>query len=576
MFSDRNILTSFFLLSLLIFSHGLSIHGIEYRDDEIFYYQSTQEMIQNHDVLSPTYFGANRFEKPILFYWFILLFYKIFGVNWFAARFVSVIFAGLTVCLTWKIARHLFDRRIATLSALILMTTPLFFRHAKNAVPGMALTFFVVAAMSCLLQILRAEELPVEEKQRLQNKYSILFFVACGLGFMIKGYTAIVVPWGTLLVYAFWSKTPGILKTIRFGRGILIFLLIVSPWFIYMIWRHGHVYLDHVLIVETKERLIGNEAGNFLIVWIKKFVSHIGFYLKNMFSYFAPWSLFLFLGLPLLFKKTSLDTNLKFLLSWFGLVFFFFASLYFVINHYLMALIVPFAILVSYVFLTQGKSDTVLKIQKISVVVTFTLGFLGFSLFLVLFMGISKIWLILLFIFYALLLGILLKSKTPLTAPVLLSLLILCVFCQSNLLGKAKLTSQATLQNFAKVINSDPIHHVIGVGSHDIHRKEFQTYFDQKVDKLGMSDADKTRVRLKLFLTTHKKRVYCLILEKDLKDYLKKFPRENLVTVKEDSIVRRRMSIDKNFFIALAKLDQATIHQYLMERIILLRKDPHG
>ena len=132
------------------------MHGLEYRDDEIFYFKSTQEMLQNGNILSPTYFGEDRFQKPILYYWMVLLSYKIFGVNWFGARLVAVIFAGLTVCLTWLIGRALFNRRVAALSAVILMTIPLFFRHAKNAVPDMVLNFFIVGAIYCAIRFVQS------------------------------------------------------------------------------------------------------------------------------------------------------------------------------------------------------------------------------------------------------------------------------------------------------------------------------------------------------------------------------------------------------------------------------------
>jgi len=81
-----------FLLGVFVFTRGLSIHGLEYRDDEIFYYKSTQEMLHTGDILSPTYFSEDRFQKPILYYWLVLISYKIFGANWFSARFVAVFF----------------------------------------------------------------------------------------------------------------------------------------------------------------------------------------------------------------------------------------------------------------------------------------------------------------------------------------------------------------------------------------------------------------------------------------------------------------------------------------------------
>src|SRR5437867_3258135 len=139
-FTKNTVIILFWLvLGLFIFGQNLSLHGIEYRDDEIFYYNSTQEMLKTGNYLSPTYFGEDRFQKPILFYWLILVAYKLSGVSWFSARIVSVFFAALTVGLTWLMARRFFNDKIATLSALILMTVPLFFRHSKNAVPDMTL-----------------------------------------------------------------------------------------------------------------------------------------------------------------------------------------------------------------------------------------------------------------------------------------------------------------------------------------------------------------------------------------------------------------------------------------------------
>jgi len=172
-----------FFIGLFVYTRGLNNHGFEYRDDEIFYFKSTQEMVNTGNYLSPTYFGEDRFQKPILFYWLIIFSYKIFGLNWFAARFVSSVFAALSICTTFFIAKDLFsNKRIATLSAFILMTIPMFYRHAKNAVPDMALNYFIILAIYCAIRF-------VQNPQK--QKYSILFFLSCGLGFMIKGFAAL-------------------------------------------------------------------------------------------------------------------------------------------------------------------------------------------------------------------------------------------------------------------------------------------------------------------------------------------------------------------------------------------------
>ena len=163
------------------------------------------------------------------------------------------------------------------------------------------------------------------------------------------------------------------------------------------------------------------------------------------------------------------------------------------------------------------------------------------------------------------------------TAPLILGLFMLFVFAQSSLLEKAGVTAHATLQKFAVTINQEikvaaAKEAVIGVGSHDIHEKEFQVYFDRRVAKAAGSEEAETRARLAQLFATDKK-VYCLITEKDFELFLKDSFGGSLEIVQEDYIFRRRMNIDKGFFMALLKLDQTAVRRYLKEKLILIRKD---
>src|SRR3989338_701826 len=72
---DAKILALVFVMAILFLSQGLNAHGVGFRDDEIFYFKSTQEMLSSGNFLSPTYLGEYRFQKPILFYWLILAAY---------------------------------------------------------------------------------------------------------------------------------------------------------------------------------------------------------------------------------------------------------------------------------------------------------------------------------------------------------------------------------------------------------------------------------------------------------------------------------------------------------------------
>lgn len=559
---------------------------MEYRDDEIFYFKSTQEMVHTGNIMSPTYFGEDRFQKPILYYWLVLLSYKTFGMNWFGARFVAVIFAGLTICFTWLIGKALFDRRVATLGAIILMTVPLFFRHAKNAVPDMPLNFFIVWAIYCAIRFIQSFSENVDDQEKENpalTRYSVLFFVSCALGFMIKGFAALIIPILTVVAYSFTVKRAKILAKMRFGRGALIMLLIMLPWFVYMIKVHGQEYLNYMLVDETKNRLINIEGGNVLVKMAATFFDHCLFYLNVLGSYFAPWCIFLIGAIPLAFMGWKKD-GLRFMLIWFFVVFCFFSTMYFSINHYMLVLTTPFALLVSYFLLESFNRKLLIGkiavfLRKYMLLFILTVGSLAFSFLFVFLAGAAKWWLILLLIAYVAAVREIHKSSKPMTAPLILGAFMLFVFAQSSLLAKAGVTTHTTLQKFAVTINQEieasvAEKVVIGVGSHDIHEKEFQVYFDQRVLKAAASTAQETKSKLVQLFATDKK-VYCLITEKDFERFLKNSSPGSLKIVQEDYIFRRRMYIDKGFFVALLKLDRVAVRRYLKEKLILIRKDSH-
>jgi len=218
----------------------------------------------------------------------------------------------------------------------------------------------------------------------------------------------------------------------------------------------------------------------------------------------------------------------------------------------------------------------ILFARKYFPVIIFTVCSLAFAFLFVFLAGAAKWWLIIFLLFYIITIVRIHKSSNPIEAPLSLGILILVVFAQSSLLEKAGVTSHATLQKFATTINQAIIEDatrsiIVGVGSHDIHEKEFQVYFDQKVIKAAGSGIEETATKLaKLFETEG--HVYCLIIEKDFDQHLRSSSLGAFETIQEDYIFRRRMHLDRGFFNALMKLDQAAVNHYLKEKIILIKK----
>lgn len=556
----------FFLVSVVFFSQSLSLHGIEYRDDEIFYYQSTNEMAARGNFLSPTYFGENRFQKPILFYWLVTLSYKIFGPTWFAARFVSVIFAGLTVLMTWLIGKELFDKKTATIGCLILTTLPLFFHHAKNAVPDMTLNFFIVWALYYLLRFFQ------DPTRRI---YGTLFFISCGLGFMTKGFAALVIPITSFFIYALVTGKGEILRKINFPIGMLILGAIILPWFLVMMVLHGEGYLNYMVQTETVGRMISPLPENIFLKLSSTFLRNSGFYLNAIFSYFAPWCLFLIGALPYAIRAVVKDTEKResfaFLLIWFFAGFIFFSAIAVRINHLILVVTTPFALLLSRFFLGELKNKTIGIIVKTVVAILVILGLWGLIFIRVILLGEPAVWAMIFFLILAICMAQIVRTQRKFVAPLILSIVILSVYSQATLLSKTRLLSHSCLQGFAGQINEiRKDGDIIAVGSYDIHEKELQVYFDRPVRQAATSRENETQENLtKLFQLPPT--IYCLILDRDYDHFLGRQD-SRFEVLKEDLIFRRRIYPDKNLFVAFLKFDRPTIRRYFMEKIILIRK----
>jgi 4-amino-4-deoxy-L-arabinose transferase-like glycosyltransferase len=557
----------------LFFVQALNVHGIEYRDDEVFYYKSTQQMLATGDYLTPKYFQEHRFQKPILFYWLVLTSYKIFGANWFAARFVSVIFAALCVVLTWSMAQDFFGRRAAWLSSVILMTIPLFFRHAKNVVPDMALNFFTVAAIWCAIKF-------VQDPTR--RRYSVLFFLSCALGFMIKGFVPVVIPMIFLILYALMSQKARVLIKINFPLGLLIMAVVILPWFLSMIKIHGAAYLDYILVQETKQRMVSADQNvNFLARVFRTFLDNGEFYLGTLATIFQPWFVFFLCSIPTAFvhiaKRTPDSQCLKMLLVWFISGFIFFSSIFGAMSHYILVLTTPFAILTGY-FLGQVLPSYAFRwrflnfTRKVLLEIFFVFSVSAYTFLLIFLKGAHGGWLFLILFLLAGVLIMMHRSRDPFVAPMVLGLFLVFVFSQSGMIAKTGLAAHASLQKFADTLKKDldGRQYMITVGSHDIHEKEWQVYFDVLIEKCSTNNPDITREMLyRVFQENYN--VYCLITEKDYNTFFNAYANRPMTTLSEDYVVRKRMSLDKNFFAAILKMDRETIRDYLKEKVVLVK-----
>ncbi|MBT3184967.1 MAG: glycosyltransferase family 39 protein [Nitrospina sp.] len=240
-----------------------------YHSDENFYVESSRNMVESGDYLTPVYHDKKRFAKPILYYWFVSASYKIFGVNLTSARLASAFFGCLTIGLLYLISSRLFEGRIAFYSILILPATFLHFQISRWATTDIVMSFFILLALYFFVRLYQSD---FKERSDIY-----LFYLAMALGFMTKGPPAIIIP--AMVVLIFLVATKRTLFQLCIGQGGMILLVVILPWFATMYFLHGDEFTNHIIGAEIKARLAHGTPLSL-------------YYFGVLFRYYLPWSLF--------------------------------------------------------------------------------------------------------------------------------------------------------------------------------------------------------------------------------------------------------------------------------------------
>ncbi len=119
-----------------------------------------------------------------------------------------------------------------------------------------------------------------------------LAYICMGIGFMIKGPPAVLIPalgvGGFILILRDWEK----LSQLRLGYGTIILLALILPWFVIMLNIHGDEFKNHILGAELRDRMIHDIPFSF-------------YYFGVTLRYYLPWSLFFIAALAVRFGFTT-------------------------------------------------------------------------------------------------------------------------------------------------------------------------------------------------------------------------------------------------------------------------------
>jgi len=224
---------------------GMCFAPVIFDDNEGLYAGAVREMHASCNWLVPLSNGFPRVQKPPLVYWTMLVATSLFGESEFALRLPNALATAGWIVATYLIMRGLGGERFGLASAVVLasMLGVWVFNHLVQPEPFMAC--FISLAMWCVVEarlFARPQEL-FAGRRVLADRFPgdhwyLLFWMFLALGAMSKGLHGALWPLGAVLLAALF--VPGWrpwLRPVLSLRGLLAFLLLVTPWYAYMAAR---------------------------------------------------------------------------------------------------------------------------------------------------------------------------------------------------------------------------------------------------------------------------------------------------------------------------------------------------
>jgi len=272
--------------------------------DESRYIQASHQMLETGDYIDIRFQEEARHKKPVGIYWMQVASVHLLtggqdtGPVWMY-RLPSLIGAIAAVLLTAWVGLALFGPGAAAIAAMMMATCVILGVEARMAKTD---AVQLACVLGCFGVLARAYMRP---DRALPLSTALLFWVALGIGVLVKGVIVMVV--GTAIL-ALWliDREVWWLRRLRPALGLPLLLAIILPWLI-------------AIAITTKGAFFGTAVGHeFLGKAGTGQESHgapPGYFLATFWLAFWPWAPLVFLSLPLIWARRQ-ETAVRFCLAW--------------------------------------------------------------------------------------------------------------------------------------------------------------------------------------------------------------------------------------------------------------------
>jgi 4-amino-4-deoxy-L-arabinose transferase-like glycosyltransferase len=276
---SRRCLALFVLLLAAVAPYFIDLGGSSIWDaNEAFYVETPREMLQRGDFVSPTFNYLPRLNKPVLSYWIVATFYKVFGVSVGVQRLPIALGAVAMILVALVLARSAGNLEAGLWAAAGLAVAPRLVMFGRRIFIDIYISMFMALTLTFFAL---AERYP--ERRRL---FLLLMYVCVGLGVLTKGPVAALLPALVFGIYLLVHRELKRVTEMMIPLGLVIVLAIVVPWYAALYQRYGWTYITSFIVGENIARYtegLGVEQRRGL-----------SFYLPVVFSDSFPWSLCVF------------------------------------------------------------------------------------------------------------------------------------------------------------------------------------------------------------------------------------------------------------------------------------------
>jgi len=297
------------LLSVLLFFPSLGARDF-WAPVEPRYAEIARVMFDKGEWIVPTVNGNLYTDKPILYFWLVLIASKIAGsVNEWTVRFPAALGGLGLVLITYKFGKDFFNSRIGFMAAAVIATSVRVIWEARWAHLDMLFTFFFALAMYFASRAVLIEG----HRKQMLTAYAFM-----GLATLTKGLIGVVLPALILITFVVARGDRRLLREARLVAGIAIFLLIAAPWFIWVSLATDGQWIKDFVFVHHLQRYTGGMRHH----------QPFYYYFTTLPVDILPWTVFV---IPALFayrrcRGLLADPVRLFFALWFLVVFLFFSA----------------------------------------------------------------------------------------------------------------------------------------------------------------------------------------------------------------------------------------------------------